>query len=543
MQNPRLELSQRTGLMMTPMMQQAVAILLMSTLELEQHVEQELETNPTLDELNDEEIAPDQEPTEEARKESAEAEEAAGGDGGDDFDFELAPPPKTEPSSETSEPEPSGELDFENLFSSEPIQETRESGGENIIEATMTQEKLLSDHLLEQLSMVTPAPEVERAARYLISRLNEDGFLVADAAEVLDANVSAAADPPAEEPAIGDPPGPDPAAAPESAPVVTTPVESGPFDAIASAEGIPRETLGAALELIRSFDPPGVGARDAQESLLLQLERLGRKDSIPYVIVRDHFDDLARNRLPAIARTLMLEMRQVTEAIEDVRHLEPRPGRAFGASETTYIVPDVVVEKINGEYIVSLRNDRIPQLRISEYYRRMFEREKRKKGEVSDYLKQKLESAYWLIRSIEQRQNTIYRVSDSIVRHQIDFLEYGQKYLKPMTLRVVAEDLGIHESTVSRVTTQKYMQTPRGTFELKYFFTSSIETSSGEDASSRAVKTVLQEILAGEDTSNPYSDQKLSELLAGRGYHIARRTVTKYREQLNIRPAKERIKY
>ena len=531
MQGPRLELSQRTGLMMTPMMQQAVAILLMSTLELEQHVDQELETNPTLEPVDEPEISADGETPEEPATVESETQEKAESAAEDDSEFDLTLPPKTEPPVEAPESEPTGELDFENLFSSEPLPESHSGSGdgtgENIIEATTTQEKLLSEHLLEQLALSTPPHDIEQAARYLISRLDEDGFLSDD------------------HPALfGDTPiGSESAPAfLADAPVETSAQPDQTLD-MALPDGLTPEALREALELIRTFDPPGVGARNAQESLLLQLEQLGQLDTIPYIIIRDHFDDLARNRLPSIAKKLMLEISDITEALESVKKHEPRPGRAFGASDTTYIVPDVVVEKINGEYIVSLRNDRIPQLRISDYYRRLFEREKRKKGEVSDYLKQKLESAYWLIRSIEQRQNTIYRVSDSIVRHQIDFLEYGQKYLKPMTLRVVAEDLEIHESTVSRVTTQKYIQTPRGTFELKYFFTSSIETSSGEDASSRAVKTVLQEILSSEDTSNPFSDQKLSELLAGRGYNIARRTVTKYREQLNIRPAKERIKY
>jgi RNA polymerase sigma-54 factor len=521
--------------MMTPMMQQAVALLLMSTLELQAHIDTELETNPTLDLVEPEsdeppdsdETAEESSPRDASGLDSAAAATgdatSAGGVASDsasagadgirdadgvrdadsirdadsvrDADPEI-PDPEPAPADEPRSKQEIEELDYANLFSSEPRGPSMsDPDSENVIEETTTQDLLLSDYLLEQLSMAAPPPAIAAAARHLVSRLDHNGYLGT----------------------------------------------SGP--AFAEATGIDPAVVAEALALVQSFDPPGVGAADLRECLLFQLQRRNDRESIAYQIVDRHLDDLSRNRLPAIGRALNREISEINAAIDVIRALEPRPGRSFGASETNYIVPDVVVEKVNGEYIVSLKNDRIPTLRVSPEYLRLFEAERRKKGEVGEYLKHKLESAFWLIKSIEQRQNTIYRVAESIVRHQVDFLEYGPKYLKPMTLRVVAEDLGIHESTVSRVTTQKYIQTPRGTFELKYFFSSPIETSSGEDASSRSVKTILAEVIAGEDARNPLSDQKLSEMMGARGFTIARRTITKYREQLKIQPAKQRQKF
>lgn len=470
MQGPRLEISQRLGTTMTLALQQAIALLVMSTAELEEHIEQELETNPTLERVEPEGEEVPAPPTE------TESEEPT--------------PPPEEPVKET-------EIDYGNLFTSEPSPppSSGDSESENVIEETSTHDILLSDHLLEQLGESNLSPEVARAGRAIISRLDADGFLGMKTLE------------------------------------------------FAEAAGLDPANVELALRAIRSFDPPGVGAFDARDSLLLQLARRGEERSTAWRILSEFFEDLAENKLPTIAKKLSISVEGVKDALAMIRTLDPHPGKSFGASETNYIIPDVVVEKVHGEYIVSLRQDRIPNLRVAEYYQRLYEKQKKQKGEVTDYLKRKIESATWLIKSIEQRQSSIWRVADSIVRHQIDFFEYGPKFLKPMTLRIVADDIGVHESTVSRVTTQKYMQTPRGTFELKYFFTSSVEGVNGEDASSRVAKTMIAELVDAEDKTMPYSDQRLAELVAERGIKVARRTITKYREQLGILSAKQRIVY
>ncbi|MBL4889144.1 MAG: RNA polymerase factor sigma-54, partial [Candidatus Lindowbacteria bacterium] len=258
-----------------------------------------------------------------------------------------------------------------------------------------------------------------------------------------------------------------------------------------------------------------------------------------------YFNDLAQNRIPAITKALNTTLENVKDALLIIKGLEPHPGSSHGQPETNYVIPDVTVEKIDGEYVITLRNDRLPSVRVSRRYIRMFNEEKRKKrrSEVRKYLKEKLDAAFLLLKSIEKRQSTLYRVTESIVKHQRDFFEYGLKYMKPMTLKDVAEDIEVHESTVSRVTTQKYVECCRGVIELKYFFTSSIGTTSGEDASARSVKLVIKEIVAAEDTAKPLSDQKISDMLKTRGFTIARRTVSKYREQLRILPGKQRMKY
>lgn len=489
----RLDLSQRQGLVMSPMMQQAVALLVMSTLELNQHIEQELETNPTLEmvEPDEDEAAPAEG---DAPIEASESPEAAA-----PTESSITPEaPEAAPEQPGAESELApGEIDYENLFSSHgsDFSGGSASAAENVIEETASNGLLLPEYLENQLVLAERDPEVDRAARQIISKLDFDGYTGLSA------------------------------------------------DEFASANGLDPIAVRNAVDLIQSFDPPGVGAIDVRESLLIQLERRGERDTSAYRIVERHLDDLARNRLPTIARDMGLEVSEVIAAADIVRTLDPHPGRGFSGDETSYVVPDVIVEKIDGVYLVTLRDDRVPRVRVNDYYLRMFKKEKRNKNEVSQYLKEKLDSAVLLIKSIEKRQNTIYRVAESIVRHQIDFLEYGPKYLRPMTLKVVADDLGVHESTVSRVTTQKYMQTPQGTFEMKYFFTSSIEMMDGEDASARSVRTIIKEIIVGEDGLHPISDQRISEMLATRGFKIARRTVTKYREQIGILPAKQRTKW
>lgn len=557
MQGPRLELGLRHGLLMTPMMQQAVQLLVLSTLELQQHIEQELETNPTLEMVDDDGDGEDG-----AKDEASSGDEPSSGD-----DKSAAPeisneagalPAVGEAAAEAgaeanagtadadiveASPADTGvmdDVDYENIFSSsshenQPQGDGNDDAGQVIEESSMTRYELL-DYCIEQLERSDLTPEDRVLARILLTNLDDQGYFSHSVMEF-------ARNPPCvyERTAVA-----GKAILDEDEGIVKKVYPGG--REIRSVIYQPPPMNATALEMVRRyilkhFDPPGVAAENARESLLMQLERRSEKGTPAYVVVRDHFDDVVRNRMPAIARALKMPLEQSLEIVERVKRLESSPSRSFGVSNAGYVIPDVAVEKVNGEYVVTLKDDRIPRVRVSRNYLRMYEQQKRLKNEVGTYLKDKLDSAFWLIKSIQQRQKTLYRVSECIVRRQRDFLEYGPKLFQPMTLRVVADDLGIHESTVSRVTTNKYMQTPRGTFELKYFFTAAIGTGSGEDASARAVKTVLQEIVAAEDTARPYSDQRLAELIGERGYHLARRTVTKYREELGVMAAKLRMKY
>lgn len=532
--------------MMTPMMQQAVQMLQMSTLELEQHVEQELAENPTLELLEGGED-PDGDVPADSAAAGADADQEAPSPASAD----LVPGEAEGPEDATAEPgtvdtaSPVDTVDFENLFGGAGEGEFSSRGSDDddadagrIVEETSVARLDLVDHLLEQVDRFDFDDDERDAARILITNLDEHGHFAWDIEEFSrrpPCLYEREAGAPGVKGILGEEEG------------IVRRIYPGGWE-IRSVLYRPPQLPAALLErvrrrILRHFDPPGVAARDARESLLVQLERAGEGDSIAWKVVHAHFEDVARNRLPAVARALGVALPEVLEAVERVRRLEPSPSRSFGSTDAGYIVPDVAAEKVDGEWMVSLKDDRLPRLRVSREYQRMYEREKRKKGEVGDYLKGRLESAYWLIKSIQQRQRTIYRVSECIVRRQRDFFEYGPKHLKPMTLRVVADDLGIHESTVSRVTTAKYIQTPRGIFELKYFFTNAIDTGEGEDASARVVKAVLKEIVEAEDPRNPLADQRLAELLAARGYPIARRTVTKYREQLGILSARQRQKF
>jgi RNA polymerase sigma-54 factor len=291
------------------------------------------------------------------------------------------------------------------------------------------------------------------------------------------------------------------------------------------------------LTMIQAFDPPGVAARGIQECLLIQLTRDPNPDPVSIEIVEQHFDDLTRRRYPDIARALRLALDRVMESVEEIMGLEPKPGRRFGDNDARYIIPDVVVHKLGSEYVVVLNEDGIPRLRVNALYRSLL----RNSGdEARQYVEQKLRSAVWLIKSVDQRQRTLRKVTQSIVKFQREFLDKGLAHLRPLSLRDVGDDIGMHESTISRVTTNKYVETPQGLFELKFFFHSGIASSDGQMVSSVSVKKMIQELLAHEDPSKPHSDQAVGQVLRGRGLVIARRTVAKYREELGILPSHQR---
>lgn len=310
-------------------------------------------------------------------------------------------------------------------------------------------------------------------------------------------------------------------------------LESDPVE-LAEAIGVSLKEIEEALQAVQSLEPTGIGSRDLQECLLLQLSGNASSPPLAFKIVRQFLPAIADGRYRHIAAALGCGTGEVQEAVDFIRTLNPKPGSVFGgASETRYVVPDIHVEKVEDRYVVVLNDSLSPRLRISSYYQQLF---KSRTGdeELSAYIKNNLDKASWLLRSIEQRRITIYRVAQQIVELQQSFLEHGIRELKPLTLKDVAAAVGVHESTVSRATANKYMQTPRGLFLLKYFFSSGLAGEEGESFSSHSVKSLLRELIEGEKPQDPFSDQQLADSLREKGVTISRRTVAKYREELSI---------
>jgi RNA polymerase sigma-54 factor len=297
--------------------------------------------------------------------------------------------------------------------------------------------------------------------------------------------------------------------------------------------------MAAVLSRVQELDPPGVAARDLAECLLLQLARLGLEDSLAAEICRHHLGLLEKKDLAGLCRVLRASKEEAAAAIEAIRALEPRPGRAHNNTDPVYITPDVYINKVGEEYVISLNEDGLPKLRLSREYREML-KNKQAEGETKKYLSEKLRGAAFLIRSLHQRQRTIYRVTEAIFKAQREFLDHGVERLRPLILRDIAAELGFHESTISRVTTNKYVYTPQGLFELKYFFDSPINRFQGEALSAESVKNRIRQIIGAEDPKKPLSDQRIVEILRGSNIDIARRTVAKYREMLGLGSSSER---
>jgi RNA polymerase sigma-54 factor len=357
------------------------------------------------------------------------------------------------------------------------------------IENTLTAATDLYDHLLWQLHMSVSDELTVEIAEAVIHNLDEDGMLRASLDEI--ANM-------------------------------------GPF---------PREEVEKALGVVQSFDPPGVGARDVTECLRLQLCHLGLEGSPADVMVRDHMKQLQSHQYAEIGRQMSLSPEEVSHHVEIIKGLDPKPGIKYSPDRSTYILPDVFVVKEGDEYKIVLNDDGLPKLRISPTYRRMLEEKEPGSEETRNYVKDKLRSALWLLKSVDQRQRTIYKVAESIVRHQRAFLDHGITHLRPLVLRDVATDIGMHESTVSRVVANKYMHTPRGVYEMRFFFHSGITSSMGEAISSVTIKDKIRRMIEGEDTAHPLSDSRIAEVLEADGLPLARRTVAKYREELRIPPS------
>lgn len=308
---------------------------------------------------------------------------------------------------------------------------------------------------------------------------------------------------------------------------------------IATISHTDKEMVERVLKNIQEFDPLGVAARDLKECLLIQARHLNLDNTIVGEIIKKHLYLLENKNYKAIAKALKVSMKDVTDAIRIILQMEPKPGRSYSNEESQYISPDIYVYKIEDEFVIVLNEDGLPRLKINSFYKEIL-KDKDLKSPAKEYIQNKLQSAIWLIKSIHQRQRTIYKVTESIVRFQRDFLEKGIGYLKPLVLRDVAEDVGMHESTISRVTTNKYVYTPQGVFELKYFFNSAIQRTGGDTVASQSVKEKIRKIIQSEDSRNPYSDERIAEILKKSHINIARRTVAKYREIMGILPSSKR---
>src|SRR5437667_3782745 len=310
---------------------------------------------------------------------------------------------------------------------------------------------------------------------------------------------------------------------------------------MALSSGIPKENFEKLLALIQSFYPAGVGARDLRECLLIQLQRHGKENTLEYKVVSEHMEDLGKRRFPEIARRMNISVEEVQKAADKIARLNPRPGQIFAAAPEHYVLPHVTVGKVDGEYQIILNNEQIPHLRISNLYKDIIAQDNN--GEVKDYIRDKIRSGKFLIRSIHQRQQTISNIAQQIVSRQRDFFEHGPSHLKPMTMGEIAEAIGVHETTVSRAVSGKYMATPQGVFEMKYFFRPGYQTATGESLSNTSVKEAILDLVKHEDGNAPLSDNEIVEILNERGIPIARRTVAKYRDELDILPSNMRRKY
>jgi RNA polymerase sigma-54 factor len=301
-----------------------------------------------------------------------------------------------------------------------------------------------------------------------------------------------------------------------------------------------QEIAEGVIDLIQLMDPPGVGARNVQESLILQLKRLRLNNSLPAQIIQNHLHFLETKNYKAIAKATKKPISDVINAIKIILNLDPHPGRVYSDETPHYILPDVYIQKIDGEYVILLNDEGLPRLKISAHYKEILKNKKKENEVTKNYIQDKLKSAAWLIKSIQQRQRTIYKVVESLLKFQYDFFEKGIEHLKPLVLRDVAEDIEMHESTISRVTTSKYVHTPQGTFELKYFFTSAIEGKGGDALSSESIKARIRRIVQTENPDKPLSDKAISKIFQLEDIKLARRTVAKYREQLGILSSKFR---
>lgn len=488
-----LHQSARLGqeLKVNPRLYQAMDMLYMPLLDLQQHLKQELLTNPFLELIEEEEE--EVEPGEETAAEADAQQEAEAG--------------------ETSTPADSDdESRWEEILLNgfEVGGQREERDDREHYEPTTVATTGLDDHLRSQVRMLDLSERDELLAEEFIGNINDDGWLSGSLEELLvgiNDVIQKAADAREDE---------------REAPLYTLP----------EAERM--------LGLIQSLDPPGVGARTLQECLVLQLKDSGLVGTLSERLVRDHFQELIAHRWVEIGRKLSVPPGEVQGAADVVAKLNPKPGRAYSEGSDNYVIPDLIVDKVENEYLVFINDGNLPRLKLSRAYQEIARDKKKFDAESKEFITSRLSAAQWLIQAIEQRRQTMLKVMHFIVDRQREFFEKGEQSLRPLTLREVAEAIGMHESTVSRVTNEKFAQTPRGVLPLKYFFSSALKSSDGEDVSARAIRATIEKLVADEDPKNPLTDQALVELLERDGVQIARRTVAKYRDQLKVLPARMR---
>jgi RNA polymerase sigma-54 factor len=473
----------RQDLKINPRLYQAMDLLYMPLLDLQQHLKQELLNNPFLDLVDDD-------------------EEDEGDEEGE-----------TEIASEEPEKQEKDEIDWEEIllegFDSGGHREEREE--REHFEPVTVETRDLGDHLRDQLALLELTPRQSLIGDEFIGNINDDGYLAVSVPEIV-AGLNDMARHAAEQ-----------SGRPISDEMLYT-----------EAEG--EETL----VVIQTLDPPGVAARDLKECLLLQLREAGLQQSVPYRLVRDCFEELINHRWSEISKRFGISATDVQAAADEIAKLDPKPGLRYSARSDNYIIPDLVVDKIDDRYHVFLNDANLPRLKLSKAYQDIARDKKKFDGENKEFISSKLNSANWMIQAIEQRRQTMLKVMNYIVERQREFFEKGVQYLKPLTLREVAEVISMHESTVSRVTNEKYVQTPRGVLPLKFFFSSGLATADGEDVSARGIKAQLQKLVEDEDPKHPLTDQAIVNILRESGVQIARRTVAKYRDQLGVLPARMR---
>ncbi len=476
-------------LVMTPQLRQAIKILQVSRAELETLIDEEMEQNPVLEEGLEQE-------TEEAQVPRTDTASELNGNVADEWNEAR------EHRDTTAEVEPTSRMDgidwkeyldnySNDWHGSYSSNEEYDDEKRPTLENTLVRSGSLTEHLIWQLRMTGIDRQEEGIAALLIGNMDDDGYIQVE------------------------------------------------IEDVAFQTHRDYDLVETALQHIQLLDPPGVGARNLRECLLLQIRADQKEGSIADRIVRDHLSLLESKRYDRIAKELACTIDEVVEAARYIGNLEPKPGRNFEDSDVRYITPDVLIQKIGDEWVVTLNDEGLPRLRVSGYYRRVLN--DAGGGDAKRYVQEKMRSAAWLIKSIQQRQRTLFLVTSSIVKFQKDFFEHGISHLKPLVLKDVANDIGMHESTVSRATANKYAHTPRGTFELKYFFTSSLQgTDGGDEVSAESVKERIRAIIAAEDTGRPLSDQHIAKMLSSEHVEIARRTVAKYREMMGILPSSKR---
>ena len=470
MASPGMQQTQNLSMqqVLAPQLQQSLVILQAPMLELRNIVQQELQTNPVL-----EEEVPESSPDE---RDSAKEN--------DDFKEEFDHLAKLD--EEWRE--------YMSQSSSYSGRNDDEEERRQFFFDSIANQETLQQHLMGQLNSVDLSKTDQRLAELIIGNIDDNGFLQ------------------------------------------TTPAEMN------ANTGVPVEDLTRLLEVVQTFHPPGVGAVDLRDCLLIQLRKLGKENALEYQIIFKHLDELGKRRFPEIARRLGVSVEQVQTAAYSIATLDPKPGAIFAPDPNNYVLPDVNVEKIGDAYTVILNGEQIPHLRISNTYKDIMSKDG-SGGDVKDYIREKIRSGKFLIKSIHQRQQTISNIANQIVGRQEEFLEKGTAFLRPMTMVQIAEAVGVHETTVSRAISGKYISTPQGVFEMRYFFTPGYQTATGESMSNTSVKEAILDLIKTESATNPLSDKDIVSILSERGIPIARRTVAKYRNELNILPSNMRKQY